>query len=98
MGVGDIPFEEDDQILLGLPDWSNETALSPALKDLIQACLDTDPRTRLSLDQLSSHPWLCKGKKSLSKGSRDLPSIHPTRPSSTPSTSISSLKSVTNSV
>merc|ERR1712013_106696 len=62
--------------------------------------LDTDPRTRLSLDQLSSHPWLCKGKKSLSKGSRDLPSIHPTRPSnsSSTSTSISSFKSVTNSV
>ena len=34
--VGDIPFEEDDQILQGLPDWSNTTALSPALKDLIQ--------------------------------------------------------------
>merc|ERR1712088_633725 len=105
--VGDIPFEEDDQILQGLPDWSNETALSPALKDLIQACLDTDPRSRLSLEQLPSHPWLCKGKKSLSKGSRDLPSIHPTRPSSSTSTSssstststsISSLKSVTNSV
>merc|ERR1712013_883982 len=99
--VGDIPFEEDDQILQGLPDWSNETALSPTLKDLIQACLDTDPRTRLSLDQLSSHPWLCKGKKSLSKGSRDLPSVHPTRSSSSSSstsTSISSLKSVTNSV
>merc|ERR1712181_125960 len=90
--VGDIPFEEDDQILQGLPDWSNTTALSPALKDLIQACLDTDPRSRLSLDQLASHPWLAKGKKSISKGSRDLPSIHPTvtRPSSTSSTSSSS--------
>merc|ERR1711990_1221056 len=108
--VGDIPFEEDDQILQGLPDWSNETALSPALKDLIQACLDTDPRTRLSLEQLSSHPWLCKGKKSLSKVSRDLPPIHPPRPSSTSSsssspststsssTSISSLKSLSDSV
>merc|ERR1712212_971325 len=109
--VGDIPFEEDEQILQGLPDWSNTTALSPALKDLIQACLDTDPRSRLSLEQLASHPWLTKGKKSLSKGpksSRDLPSIHPTvtRPSSTSSTtsstssstSISSLKSLTDSV
>jgi len=108
--VGDIPFEEDEQILQGLPDWSNTTALSPALKDLIQACLDTDPRSRLSLEQLASHPWLAKGKKSNSKGpkgSRDLPSIHPTvtRPSSTSSTtstssstSISSLKSLTDSV
>ena len=37
--VGDIPFEEDEQILQGLPDWSNTTALSPALKDLIQVCV-----------------------------------------------------------
>merc|ERR1711936_420830 len=109
--VGDIPFEEDEQILQGLPDWSNTTALSPALKDLIQACLDTDPRSRLSLEQLASHPWLAKGKKSISKGpkgSRDLPSIPPTvtRPSSSSSTSstsssttsISSLKSLTVSV
>jgi len=109
--VGDIPFEEDEQILQGLPDWSNTTALSPALKDLIQACLDTDPRSRLSLEQLAAHPWLAKGKKSVSKGpkgSRDLPSIHPTvtRPSSSTSstsstsssTSISSLKSSTDSV
>merc|ERR1712061_494567 len=86
--VGDIPFEEDEQILQGLPDWSNTTALSPALKDLIRACLDTDPRSRLSLEQVASHPWLAsKGKKSSSKApkvSRDLPSVHPTitRPSS----------------
>jgi len=109
--VGDIPFEEDEQILQGLPDWSNTTALSPALKDLIQGCLDTDPRSRLSLEQLASHPWLAKGKKSISKGpkgSEDLPSIHPTvkRPSSSTSsssstsisTSISSLKSLSDSV
>jgi len=108
--VGDIPFEEDEQILQGLPDWSNTTALSPALKDLIRACLDTDPRSRLSLEQLASHPWLAsKGKKSSSKApkvSRDLPSVHPTitRPSSSSSsstsssTSISSLRSSTDSV
>jgi len=108
--VGDIPFEEDDQILEGLPDWSNTTALSPALKDLIRACLDTDPRSRLSLEQVASHPWLAKGKKSSSskapKVSRDLPSVHPTitRPSSSStsstssSTSISSLRSSTDSV
>merc|ERR1712061_851739 len=99
--VGDIPFEEDDQILQGLPDWSNTTALSPALKDLIRACLDTDPRSRLSLEQVASHPWLAKGKKSSSKVtkvSRDLPSVHPTitRPSSS-STSSSSPSSTSSS-
>ena len=42
--VGDIPFEEDDQILQGLPDWSNTNALSPALKDLIRVgCNFCDP-------------------------------------------------------
>ena len=34
--VGDIPFETDQQILQGLPDWSQATALSPGLKSLIQ--------------------------------------------------------------
>ena len=34
--VGDIPFETDQQILQGLPDWSQETTLSPGLKSLIQ--------------------------------------------------------------
>ena len=45
--VGDIPFEEDDQILQGLPDWSNETALSPALKDLIQV---SHEKTKIELE------------------------------------------------
>merc|ERR1712115_630078 len=92
--LGDIPFETDEQILQGLPDWSQATALSPACKGLIQACLDTDPRSRLTLESLSSHPWLCKGKKSLSNGSRDLPSIHPTRPSSSSSSTSTSISSL----
>merc|ERR1712062_786205 len=58
MVCGDIPFESDSQILLGLPDWSDNTVLSPELQALIQGCLDTDPCRRLSLEALSSHPWL----------------------------------------
>merc|ERR1712045_506068 len=58
MVCGDIPFESDSQILLGLPDWSDNTVLSPELQSLIQGCLATDPCHRLSLEALASHPWL----------------------------------------
>merc|ERR1712227_83780 len=58
MVCGDIPFESDSQILLGLPDWSDNNVLGAQLKDLICGCLDTDPNTRLNLDSLGSHPWV----------------------------------------
>merc|ERR1712227_1062328 len=58
MVCGDIPFESDSQILLGLPDWSNNTVLSTDLKDLICRCLTTDPYQRIKLEDLSCHPWL----------------------------------------
>ena len=56
--VGDIPFETDSQIVLGLPDWSGSTALSPALKQLIEGCLKTDPRQRLTLEEIAAHKWM----------------------------------------
>jgi len=59
---GDIPFETDTQIMLGLPDWSDNTALSPGLKDLIERCLKTDPRERISLEDIASHPWIVGSK------------------------------------
>jgi len=83
--LGDIPFETDEQILQGLPDWSQGTALSPACKDLIQACLDTDPRTRLTLEALASHPWLSSSSRSKT---RDLPGVH------TPSTARTAKSSI----
>merc|ERR1711936_1207858 len=65
---GDIPFETDTQILMGLPDWSETTALSTALKSLIEGCLKTDPNQRTSLHQISHHPWL-RGSASSSASS-----------------------------
>ena len=58
MVCGDIPFESDAQILLGLPNWSDKTVLSPELQSLIKGCLDIDPCRRLTLKALSSHPWM----------------------------------------
>merc|ERR1711923_462677 len=55
---GDIPFETDSQIVLGLPDWGDDSPLSAELQSLIQGCLATDPCHRLSLEALASHPWL----------------------------------------
>merc|ERR1719266_232756 len=58
MVTGDIPFESDSQTVLGLPDWSGNTQLSPELQHLIRGCLNTDPNSRLGLDTLASHPWV----------------------------------------
>ena len=64
MVCGDIPFETDEQILLGLPDWSDNTilkpntVLSPEIRSLIEGCLKIDPSRRLTLQELSSHPWM----------------------------------------
>ena len=91
--VGDIPFEEDKQILQGLPDWSQSTALSQGLKELIQGCLAVDPGHRLSLDQLASHPWLKASKPTKKAKSRDLPPVHGGRSNSTGSTTSSSSSS-----
>ena len=46
------------QILLGLPDWTDNTVLSSSLQSLIAGCLHTDPRARLRLADLPAHPWL----------------------------------------
>ena len=71
---GDIPFETDTQIVMGLPDWSDTTALSQSLKDLIEGCLKTDPRERLSLEGISSHPWML-GTKDVKVVERSKPKV-----------------------
>jgi len=72
---GDIPFETDAQIIMGLPDWSDSTSLSSSLKNLIQGCLKTDPRDRLSLEEVSSHPWMLNTKEDLDVGKSKIKSV-----------------------
>ena len=95
MLCGDIPFKSDSQILLGLPNWSGNTVLSPELQLLIQRCLDTDPCHRLSLKALSSHPWLQNQARSsrpaylqsvsMNSTSSDISTLSSSDASSTPS-------------
>ena len=58
MLCGDIPFETDSQIVLGLPDWGDDSPLSAECRDLLASCLHTDPTQRTPLEDLPKHPWL----------------------------------------
>jgi len=97
MVCGDIPFESDSQILLGLPDWEDNHVLSPELKDLIQGCLDTNPMERLNLDTLLYHPWVL-GRPSSPKTSRTFSKSVSVESSSSMSTSESGSASSSSSM
>ena len=58
MLCGDIPYETDDQIMLGSLVWYDQLNLSEAVKSLVARCLHTDQRERMSLHQVREHPWL----------------------------------------
>ena len=58
MLCGDIPFETDSQIVLGLPDWGDDSRLSAECRNLLTSCLHTDPTQRTPLEDLPNHPWL----------------------------------------
>ena len=67
MLAGDIPFETDEQILAGELAWYEPTlGISPGARQLVAGCLDRDPDTRLSIDQILSHPWLQSSSSSSS--------------------------------
>lgn len=60
MIFGDIPFEEEDEIVnavLNFPP-GNQLA-SQQCRDLIQTLLEPNPFKRPSLEQILSHTWLC---------------------------------------
>jgi serine/threonine protein kinase len=56
MVQGDIPFDSDEDICRGeLPRLPAE--LSHACRDLIQRCLQLEPRQRIHLEHILAHPW-----------------------------------------
>eukprot|EP00092_Neocalanus_flemingeri_P034318 GFUD01037323.1.p1 GENE.GFUD01037323.1~~GFUD01037323.1.p1 ORF type:complete len:374 (+),score=49.69 GFUD01037323.1:204-1325(+) len=54
---GDVPFQSDQDICKG--DLRFRKHFSIAAKELIKECLQMDPADRLTLDEVSDHPW-CK--------------------------------------
>jgi len=62
MVCGDIPFEQDDQILKGELKWRGKP--SEGVRDLIRQCLAHRPDERPSLETILQHPWLKEAAKS----------------------------------
>ena len=58
MLCGDVPYNNDQKIQEGHLVWKEEVPVSAAARDVVSRCLDPDPGRRISLDQLSQHPWL----------------------------------------
>lgn len=59
MVCGDIPFEQDEQIVKA--DVRFRGHVSDAVKDLIRGCLSIKPAERPTLEEILEHPWLKPG-------------------------------------
>lgn len=58
MLCGDVPYETDQQILQAELIWFPQVNLSQEAKNVISQCLNPDPESRISLQQLLNHPWM----------------------------------------
>ena len=65
MLCGDIPFETDDEIMRGSLVWYDQLDLSETVKSLVERCLHTDQRERMSLQQVREHPWLERDNRTI---------------------------------
>ena len=55
---GDIPFETDKEIMEGKVVWWQELTVSSMARDLVTRCLSKEQGSRLTLQEVASHPWL----------------------------------------
>ena len=58
MVCGDIPFEQDEQIVGAEVRFRGPRRLSPQCEDLVLRCLEFRPADRPTLEQILMHPWL----------------------------------------
>merc|ERR1712051_392405 len=58
MVCGDVPFECDAQISRAQLTWFPQLKLSEEVKSLITGCLKVNTEERLTLSQVTTHPWL----------------------------------------
>lgn len=64
MLYGDIPFETDQEILSSELVWHSNIQISQEVKHLVSSCLDRNPCSRLSLEELHQHPWISRIRSS----------------------------------
>ena len=90
MVCGDIPFERDEEICAADLNWRKE--ISADCVDLIKCCLTVDQNSRISLENILSHPWMEDSTSSSSSSSSSSPSSSPSPiPSLSPDQKVESL-------
>merc|ERR1711915_75837 len=58
MLCGDIPFQTDQEILVGHLDWPEELSLSCEVKELVRSCLCKDQGERIRIHEVRDHSWI----------------------------------------